>query len=146
MQETLLPLFPLEAVLFSNILPLHIFEERYKEMIGEAIRNKTEFGVVQAGEKGILNLGCTAIVEKVVMEYPDGRMDILSVGRRRFEILFLDQEKSYLRGAVNFFDDEDLTEASPQLRKTALACYELLRQNDDSVQEPPASGRSLSEL
>lgn len=139
MQETLLPLFPLEAVLLpSNILPLHIFEERYKEMIGEAIRNKTEFGVVQAGEKGILNLGCTAIVEKVVTEYPDGRMDILSVGRRRFEILFLDQEKSYLRGAVNFFDDEDLTEASPQLRKTALACYELLRQNDDSVQEPPA--------
>ena len=79
MQETLLPLFPLEAVLLpSNILPLHIFEERYKEMIGEAIRNKTEFGVVQAGEKGILNLGCTAIVEKVVTEYPDGRMDILS--------------------------------------------------------------------
>jgi Lon protease-like protein len=139
MQETLLPLFPLEAVLLpSNILPLHIFEERYKEMIGDAIRDRTEFGVVQAGEKGILNLGCTAVVEKVVTQYPDGRMDILTVGRRRFEILFLDQEKSYLRGAVNFFDDEDLTEASPQLRKTSVALYELLRQHDESLQEAPA--------
>ena len=58
------------------MLPLHIFEERYKEMIGEAIRDKTEFGVVQAGEKGILNLGCTATVEKLEKQYPDGRMDI----------------------------------------------------------------------
>lgn len=140
MQETLLPLFPLEAVLLpSNVLPLHIFEDRYKEMIGDAIRDKTEFGVVQAGEKGILNLGCTAVVDKVVTEYPDGRMDILTVGRRRFEILFLDQEKSYLRGAVNFFDDEDPAEASAQLRKAVLALYEVLRKTDESLQEAPAA-------
>ena len=122
MQDALLPLFPLEAVLLPyNVLPLHIFEERYKEMIGLAIREKSEFGVVQAGDKGILNLGCTAHIEKVVNEYPDGRMDILTVGRRRFEILFLDQEKSYLRGAVNFFDDEDQTEAPPEKRAASLS-------------------------
>lgn len=140
MQEPLLPLFPLEAVLLpSNTMPLHIFEERYKEMIGAAIRDKTEFGVVQAGEKGILNLGCTATVEKVVTQYPDGRMDILTVGRRRFEILFLDQEKSYLRGAVSFFDDEDPNEPPSQVRTIALAFYELLRRQDQSVQEAPAA-------
>jgi Lon protease-like protein len=107
MQETLLPLFPLEVVLLpANILPLHIFEDRYKEMIGEAIQNKTEFGIVQAGEKGILNLGCTASILEVSTQYPDGRLDIVCQGRRRFEILYLDEEKSYLRGSVSFFDDD----------------------------------------
>jgi Lon protease-like protein len=138
MQETLLPLFPLEVVLLPSILlPLHIFEERYKEMIGEAIRDKTEFGVVQAGEKGILNLGCTATVEKLEKEYPDGRMDIISVGRRRFEILFLDEAKPYLRGAVNYFDDEDFTPASADARKMALAGFELLRRQEQSEREAP---------
>jgi hypothetical protein len=138
MQDSLLPLFPLEAVLLpSNVLPLHIFEERYKEMIGEAIRDKTEFGVVQAGEKGILNLGCTATIEKLEKQYPDGRMDIISVGRRRFEILFLDEGKPYLRGAVSFFDDEDLTPAPADARKMALACFELLRRQEQSEREAP---------
>jgi len=139
MQDALLPLFPLEAVLLPyNVLPLHIFEERYKEMIGLAIREKSEFGVVQGGEKGILNLGCTAHIEKVVNEYPDGRMDILTVGRRRFEILFLDQEKSYLRGAVNFFDDEDETVVPPEKRALALALHQKLRDQLTSERDAPA--------
>lgn len=138
MQDNLLPLFPLEVVLLpSNVLPLHIFEDRYKEMIGEAMRGKTEFGVVQAGEKGILNLGCTATVESVEKQYPDGRMDIISVGRRRFEILFLDEVKEYLRGAVDFFDDEDLTPAPADARKMALACFELLRRQEQSERKAP---------
>ena len=108
MHEQLLPLFPLELVLLpASPLPLHIFEDRYKEMIGLAISQKAEFGIVQAGERGILNIGCSATVSEVVREYPDGRLDILAVGRRRFEIILLDQEKAYLRAAVSFFDDED---------------------------------------
>jgi Lon protease-like protein len=107
MQHELLPLFPLQVVLFPRtLLPLHIFEERYKEMIGDAIRGNTEFGVVLAGEKGIANTGCTAIVDRVVERRDDGRIDLISAGRRRFEIQSLDQEKAYLRGAVEFFDDE----------------------------------------
>lgn len=138
MQDLLLPLFPLELVLLpSNLLPLHIFEERYKELIGEAIRDKTEFGVVQAREKGILNLGCTASIEKVIEEYPDGRLDILTRGRRRFEILSLDDERPFLRGVVEFFDDEDLTEPSSSTRLTALACFELLRREEDPDRPPP---------
>ena len=99
MQDELLPLFPLQVVLFPRTaLPLHIFEERYKEMIGDVLRGHTEFGVVLAGEKGIVNTGCTATVEKVLKNYPDGRMDLLTVGRRRFEIILLNDEKPYLRG------------------------------------------------
>ena len=85
MQEELLPLFPLQVVLFPRTtLPLHIFEERYKQMVADVMRGKAEFGVVLAGEKGIVNTGCTASIEKVVKTYPDGRMDLLTVGRRRW--------------------------------------------------------------
>ncbi len=59
MQDGLLPLFPLQVVLLpGSQLPLHIFEDRYKEMIGEVLRDKLEFGVVLASEKGIVNTGC----------------------------------------------------------------------------------------
>jgi Lon protease-like protein len=124
MQQGLLPLFPLQVVLFpGGVLPLHIFEERYKEMIGEAIREKREFGVVLAHEKGIVNAGCTAIVDRVLRQYPDGRMDILSTGRRRFEILLLNEERSFLRGAVEFFDDDEATPATEDLRKRVIEGY-----------------------
>ena len=100
MQEWL-PLFPLQVVLLPSAeLPLHIFEERYKEMIREALRDKSEFGVVLASEKGIVNAGCTAAVDKVLREYPDGRMDIMTRGRRRFEILELNEDREFLRGKV----------------------------------------------
>jgi len=108
MQDGLLPLFPLQVVLLpGSQLPLHIFEDRYKEMIGEVLRDKLEFGVVLASEKGIVNTGCTATVDRVLKEYPDGRLDILTRGRRRFEVLLLNDERSFLRGAVEFFDDDE---------------------------------------
>src|SRR5438046_6307691 len=128
MQQGLMPLFPLHVVLFpGEQLPLHIFEERYKEMIGEALREHTEFGVVLASEKGIVNTGCTATVDQVLREYPDGRMDILTRGRRRFEILLLNDERTFLRGAVEFFDDDEpepgkvADQSVPDLLKNVIA-------------------------
>jgi Lon protease-like protein len=139
MQDVLLPLFPLEVVLLpASRLPLHIFEERYKEMIGEVLAANSEFGVVQANEKGILNLGCSAAIEKVVASYPDGRMDILTVGRRRFEIFALDDTKPYLQGEVRFFDDEDVEEPPAEAQTMALACFELLRRYQQLEDETPS--------
>ena len=127
MQQGLLPLFPLQVVLFpGGQLPLHIFEDRYKEMIREAIDQRAEFGVVLASEKGIVSAGCSATVDQVLREYPDGRMDILTVGRRRFEILLLNEERVFLRGAVEFFDDEELA---------APVNAEMLRKAIDSYNE-----------
>ena len=124
MQEGLLPLFPLEVVLFpGSELPLHIFEERYREMIGEALRDHTEFGIVLASEKGLVNTGCTAAIDRVLREYSDGRLDILTSGRRRFEILLVNEERSFLRGAVEFFEDEGDRLATPELRDRAIAAY-----------------------
>ena len=79
MQQELLPLFPLEVVLFPRTqFPLHIFEDRYKEMIGDAVRDNSEFGIVLTAEKGIVSTGCTAVVEEVTQRYPDGRLDIVA--------------------------------------------------------------------
>jgi Lon protease-like protein len=102
---SLLPLFPLQVVLFpGTALPLHIFEPRYKEMIGECLERKQPFGVVLAQENSLV--GCTAEIIKVVQRYDDGRLDIFTEGRQRFEILNLDRERPFLRGEVLPFDDE----------------------------------------
>jgi Lon protease-like protein len=125
MRADLLPLFPLQLVLFPGTpLPLHIFEERYKEMIGNAMERNTEFGIVMASEKGIVNIGTTAVVDQVVQRYPDGRLDIIVVGRRRFEIQELNDELAYLRGEVEFFDDEDEAEVTDELRSRVMGAYE----------------------
>jgi len=128
MPKRLIPLFPLQVVVFPRTrLPLHIFEERYKKMVGEAIRDSSEFGVVLAKDEGIVNAGCTVAVEKLLQMYPDGRMDILTRGRQRFEIESLDEEMEFLRAQVNFFDDDDFELATPELRAEALAHFRVLR-------------------
>jgi len=127
MPSRLLPLFPLQVVIFPRThLPLHIFEDRYKEMIGESIRDHSEFGVVLARDRGIVNAGCTVVVQKVLQMHPDGRMDIVTRGQRRFEIVSLDEEKDYLRAQVEYFEDEDAEPAAETLREEALKQYEEL--------------------
>jgi Lon protease-like protein len=145
MQDTLLPLFPLRLVLLpGSSLPLHIFEDRYKELIGEAVKNNTEFGIVQAGDNGILNIGCTAAVQEVVNRYPDGRLDIVTAGRRRFEIIMLDEEKSYLRASVAFFADDDTAAAPEDLRKMTLAGLKLIAGTGPAIDLPEVSDSELS--
>jgi ATP-dependent Lon protease len=113
MDNLLLPLFPLEIVLLpEEPLPLHIFEDRYKEMIGECLKAKEEhsaqqeFGVVLAHENEMRTSGCSAKIVNVTRKYDDGRLDIFTVGVRRFEILYTNQERSFLRGGVEFFEDD----------------------------------------
>ncbi|HEY2013706.1 MAG TPA: LON peptidase substrate-binding domain-containing protein, partial [Bryobacteraceae bacterium] len=120
MSSRLIPLFPLQVVVFPRTqLPLHIFEDRYKEMVGAAIEESSEFGIVLAREDGIVNAGCTVVVEKVVERYPDGRMDIVTRGQRRFEIVGLNEDKDYLQGEVTFFDDEDFDVPPAEMRDLA---------------------------
>jgi ATP-dependent Lon protease len=107
----LLPLFPLPVVLLPGAaLPLHIFEERYRLMVGEAARDHSEFGVILVQDGKLSTAGCTAVVESVVKQYDDGRFDVATTGRRRYQTLSLDQTKAYLQARVEFFEDED---ASP---------------------------------
>jgi len=140
MAMELIPLFPLSVVLLPSMpLPLHIFEDRYKEMMSEVIPAKGEFGVVFAKDDGIVNIGCTAMVDRVMRRYEDGRLDLLAVGQRRFQIASLDQEKSFLRAEVEFFNDDDATEVPLDLRQRATAAYKDLATSDEdapTVAEP----------
>src|SRR5580698_7469689 len=129
MASRLIPLFPLQVVVFPRTpLPLHIFEERYKEMVGNSIRDHSDIGIVLAKEQGIVNAGCTVRIEKLLHTYPDGRMDVLTRGQNRFEILDINQEKSYLQATVEFFDDDDISATPADLRDRALANYNALRE------------------
>lgn len=110
---SLIPLFPLDVVLFPGTpLPLHIFEPRYKEMIGECLARQQTFGVVRAAEQGLAEVGCTAEIITVVKEYPDGRLDLVTEGRKRFELVAVNQERSFLQAEVLMIDDEP--RATPQ--------------------------------
>jgi Lon protease-like protein len=111
--DALIPLFPLDVVLFPGApLPLHIFEPRYKEMIGECLAQHRTFGVVRALQQGLAKIGCTAEIITVVKEYPDGRLDLVTQGRQRFELLNVNQERSFLQAEVLMIDDE-MTDAEP---------------------------------
>lgn len=135
----ILPLFPLQLVAFpGSAIPLHVFEPRYREMVGEAEANNSEFGIVLSKDGGVVNAGCTVTVERVVERYPDGRFDVVTRGRRRFALLELDNQRSYLRGQVEYFDDEDLSSPAAQLRDRAMNAYAEVRRVQASapVEEP----------
>lgn len=146
MREELLPLFPLPLVLFPRTpLPLHIFEEKYKDMIGQAIAAHSEFGIVLSRNEGVVNTGCTATVERVIERYPDGRMDILTVGRRRFEASELVEGKAYLQGRVHFFDDEQFEPVPMDVRQVALQGYaNALKATGQEAAEPEWDDPQLS--
>ncbi len=138
----LLPLFPLEVVLLPGTpLPLHIFEPRYKEMIGECLANDSPFGVVRALEEGIAEVGCTAEIITVTKEYPDGRMDLVAEGRNRFEVLELNRERSFLRAEVLLVPDEPMT-AIQEERVRAIQLHLEILSLADAVQDLSAADQN----
>ena len=105
-----LPLFPLGTVLFPGMmLPLHIFEPRYREMINHCLDEKLPFGVVliregkEVGETALPHIVGTAARITRVERKPDGRMDILAVGTKRFRIQELNHDRPYLTGNVSHY-------------------------------------------
>jgi Lon protease-like protein len=110
--DQFLGLFPLQLVLLpGEILPLHIFEERYKRLIAECRESDGFFGIVMSDDDEAAERGCTAAVYEVVDELDDGRLNILVEGRDRFRIEEIvepdDPETDYLRARVELFDDID---------------------------------------
>ena len=113
-----IPLFPLGLVLLPQMpLPLHIFEERYKLMIGKCLEKNKEFGIVYFNGSDIQAIGCTASIQQVLKRYDDGRLDILTRGENRFEINEMYDQKTYLEAGVSFFDDK--------LEENTAACQKL---------------------
>jgi len=135
----MLPLFPLGAVLYPGmLLPLHIFEERYRQLIRDlldgaearrfgviAIRKGRETGI--DGVDSLYEVGCTATLRRVD-RHDDGRFDIVTVGTQRFRLLRLDQTRPYLQGEVEMLTEEptDPAVAGPAVRVIHAAFREYL--------------------
>jgi Lon protease-like protein len=131
-------------------LPLHIFEPRYKELVSECLEEKTRFGIVRAKaqqeeeeeeeegteqqetetnesqEHALADVGCTAEIVAVTKTYPDGRMDIVTEGRERFEVVDLDEERPFLRAEVLYFDDEPGPAADNEIARAVKLHGEIL--------------------
>ncbi len=145
---SLLPLFPLDMVLFPGTpLPLHIFEPRYREMISECLDQKKMFGVVRAKEEGVAEIGCTAEIITVTKKYPDGRMDIVAEGRERFEVMQVNQERSFLQAEVLYLQDEPgkaTTEEIAQAKQLQGEIFALAGSSSANPSEIEASQLSFS--
>ncbi len=106
---TRLPMFPLGLVLMPRMpLPLHIFEDRYRAMIGRCLDEKLPFGVLLHTGSTVQTVGCLASIDSVINTYKDGRMDILTVGTERFRVGAMHEAKSYLEADVEVFHDETI--------------------------------------
>jgi Lon protease-like protein len=140
---SLIPLFPLDVVLFPGVpLPLHIFEPRYKEMIGECLAQHKTFGVVRALEEGLAEVGCTAEIITVVKEYSDGRLDLVTEGRQRFELVSVNQERSFLQAEVVLIHDEPGVSSQEDTAR-AIQLHSELLEIAEAAQDLTAADPSL---
>jgi Lon protease-like protein len=172
-----LPVFPLGTVLFPGlVLPLHIFEERYRALVRELVARPEdgphEFGVVTlrrgaeapspdaddeapamavpVAADDLYAVGCTAELRQVT-ELPDGRFDIMTVGRRRFSVVDVHQgDEPYLTAKVEWLPDESADETAALLAPRALAAFrtylDLLRPDSEALDAVPSDPTVLSHL
>ena len=101
------PLFPLGLVaLPSELVPLHVFEERYKTMIARCLEEESEFGIVWMAEDGLRPIGCACEIAEVLERLEDGRINLIARGTRPFRIESRQEELPYPAGTVEFLDDK----------------------------------------
>jgi Lon protease-like protein len=140
-----LGLFPLGVVLLpTEQLPLHIFEERYKELIAECLERDDEFGLVYADDDGLRDLGTRARVTEVLTRFEDGRLNILVQGGERFRLTELMDGRSFSTGLVSpIVDDDDPAETAAV--DEALRLFDVLRELTGSdVDAPDRASPQLS--
>jgi Lon protease-like protein len=130
MTETL-PLFPLGSVLYPGLLlPLHIFEDRYRQLVRDLLEEPEprRFGVIairEGSETGansvsaLYEIGCTATVRRV-SEREDGRFDLVTIGADRFRLTGLEYSQPYLQGEVDLLPEETGDEAAAGLAVQAV--------------------------
>ncbi len=102
------PLFPLRIVVLpSEVVPLHIFEERYKTMIGECLDEDREFGIVWVSDEGLKPVGCTVAITELLERMDDGRMNILTRGLAPFRLVRRIEDLVYPAGDIELLEDDD---------------------------------------
>jgi Lon protease-like protein len=126
------PLFPLGIVaLPGELIPLHIFEERYKTMMNECLRDEREFGIVWLSGDGLREIGCACEIERVLERMEDGRMNLLARGTRPIRVVERQGHLAYPAGVVEFVVDRS-DELDPELLRAAHEAYgELVKRATD---------------
>lgn len=126
-------IFPLNLVLFpQSLYPLHIFEERYKELIKECIDNELEFGVNLVSNSKFFEIGCTAKVVDLFKKYEDGKLDITIEGVRKYKLLsFSEGERSFYTGEIELIEEDETTILDYQL---FMDCVEFYNKIVDKIQ------------
>jgi Lon protease-like protein len=140
-----LGLFPLGIVLLpTEQIPLHIFEDRYQELIGECLAEEREFGLVYAHDDGLSEIGTRAAVTEVLDRFEDGRMNVVVEGRERFRLLELTEGRSYQTGLVEPVEDEP-DSADPEDSEQAVELFHrLVELTGAEVEEPSLAAEQLS--
>jgi Lon protease-like protein len=139
-------LFPLELVLLpSERVPLHIFEDRYKELIGECLADGSEFGLILETEEGLREIGTTTAVLEVIHTFDDGRMNVLVEGLARFRVARLTEGRSFHTAEVEPVEDDgelptesDVTGAMEVFRRLVAVA------EAEQIEEPDLDSASLS--
>jgi Lon protease-like protein len=131
------PLFPLGLVaLPGEVVPLHIFEERYKTMIERCLADESEFGIVWLSDDALREIGCACAITEVVERDEEGRLNILTRGTRPFRLLEREEHLPYPAGTVEFLADREES-LDGSLAAVARETYaELVERATDSRPEP----------
>ena len=126
------PLFPLGMVaLPGELIPLHIFEERYKTMMNECLGEEKEFGIVWLSDDGLKEIGCAIEIDRVLERMDDGRMNLVGRGTRPFRVVERQEHLPYPAGVIEFVEDRD-EPLDPEVAENAHAAYaDLVRRATD---------------
>ncbi|MEA2246529.1 MAG: hypothetical protein QOH46_1058 [Solirubrobacteraceae bacterium] len=131
------PLFPLGIVALPHeLVPLHIFEERYKTMIGECLDRGSEFGIVWAQDDGMRPVGCAVEVSEILERMDDGRMNILTRGTRPFRVVAEQHDLPYPAATVEFLLDKDEEPDTATATAAHEAYDELVEEATDRKLDP----------
>jgi Lon protease-like protein len=126
------PLFPLGLVaLPSELIPLHIFEERYKTMMTECLRDESEFGILWLADDGLREIGCACEIAEVIERMDDGRMNLVARGTRPFRVLERQGHLAYPAGVVEFLDDREVALDTDAAQAAHEAYADLVRRATD---------------
>ena len=131
------PLFPLQLVVLpSEVVPLHIFEERYKTMIEECLTRDSEFGIIWLADDGLHEIGCACRIDRVLEKLEDGRVNLLARGTKPLRVIERQRHLAYPAGVIEFLADDGAPPA-PELVDAAQSAYaDLVRKATDRSPQP----------
>lgn len=135
------PLFPLGLVVLpSELVPLHIFEERYKTMINDCLARDSEFGIVWLADDGLREIGCACRIDRVLEQLEDGRVNLVARGTTPFRVLERQGHLPYPAGIIQFLTDRPEAVDRTLLTQAQLAYCELVRRATDRDPKPEDLG------